>query len=90
MLTKYPTDELLNAYGSLIYTVGDKKAGINYVEQAILRNPANPNIWLNRIELEKGLGSSQRTIVALYNRALKSTNYHLNIIVSYASYMGQK
>lgn len=81
---------LLQSYASLLATMGDNKGAFIYIDQAIALNPKIPNFWRTKIDIAKVLYRNDTSkIEALYIEAIQKTDNDIDMITSYASYLGQ-
>lgn len=74
-----------NAIAGLALTLttgGDKEGARELLEKSLKDIPGNRDIWLQLIQLRRGMGASNEEITSLYGQALLNTDRHIDIITS--------
>ena len=81
---------ILQSYAILLYNMGAKEAGIEYMDHVLHIASNIPNYWRSKIELASDLhAGDNKYLDDLYNDALKSTGEHIDIVTLYAQFLGK-
>lgn len=80
----------IQIYAVLLNNMGDKQEALNQINKAISIFAGDTNYWLLKIDLEKALGMTSADIDLVYQNALEKTGGDLNIVTSYASFLGEQ
>ena len=81
---------LMQTYASLLANRGDVTGAMIWIDKALAIKFDEPNFWYLKIELATVLSKSNfNNISDVYLRALEATNNNIDMITSYARFLGQ-
>lgn len=82
-------EQALVGLATIYNEIKDSASERSVLERAVEATPKNTDIWLRYITVNKNSGATIDQISELYIQALEKTERHVDIIVSYATFLGE-
>lgn len=85
VLEKDPSSQgAVEGLSLVLLAAGDKTGAALLLEKFLKDNPYSIHVWLQYVEVSTSLGKNSQELQDIYERALRGTNRHIDIITSSA------